>query len=50
VRGKFPQVRRLAEICHRYGSGHVVNRSIRRATPMILKAVHQVHARAASTR
>ena len=41
--------RRLAEIRHRYGSGHVVNRSIRRATPMILKAVHQVHVRVAST-
>jgi hypothetical protein len=41
--------RRLAEIRHRYGSGHLVSRSIRRATPMILKAVHQVRARAAST-
>jgi hypothetical protein len=41
--------RRLAEIRRRYGSGHLVSRSIRRATPMILKAVHQVHARAAST-
>ncbi len=40
--------RRLAEIGHRYGSGHVVSRSIRRATPMILRAVGQVHARAAS--
>jgi hypothetical protein len=41
--------RRLAEIRHRYGSGHLVGRSIRRATPMILQAVRQVHARAAST-
>jgi hypothetical protein len=41
--------RRLAEIRHRYGAGHVVSRSIRRATPMILQAVDEVHARAAST-
>ena len=41
--------RRLAEIRHRYGSGHLVSRSIRRATPMILRAVGEVHARAAST-
>ncbi len=41
---------RLAEIRHRYGSGHLVGRSIRRATPMILRAVGQVHARAGSTR
>lgn len=41
--------RRLAEIHHRYGSGHLVSRSIRRATPMILNAVGEVHARAAST-
>jgi hypothetical protein len=40
--------RRLAEIRRRYGSGHVVSRSIRRATPMILQAVSEVHARAAS--
>jgi hypothetical protein len=40
---------RLAEIRYRYGSGHVVSRSIRRATPMILHAVGEVHARAAST-
>jgi hypothetical protein len=39
--------RRLAEIHDRYGSGHLVSRSIRRATPMILHAVGQVHARAA---
>jgi putative nucleotidyltransferase with HDIG domain len=35
---------RLAEIHDRYGSGHLVSRSIRRATPMILDAVRQVHA------
>jgi hypothetical protein len=37
--------RRLAEIHNRYGSGHVVSRSIRRATPLILQAVDHVHAR-----
>ena len=36
--------RRLAEILHRYGSEHLVSRSIRRATPMILRAVSQIHA------
>jgi hypothetical protein len=36
--------RRLAEIHHRYGSGHLVSRSIRRATPLILQAVDHVHA------
>ena len=41
--------RRLAEIHRRYGSGHLVSRSIYRATPMILDAVDQVHARAART-
>jgi hypothetical protein len=41
--------RRLAEIHDRYGSGHLVSRSIRRATPMILQAVCDVNARAAST-
>jgi hypothetical protein len=41
--------RRLAEIHHRYGSDHLVSRSMRRATPIILQAVGQVHARAAST-
>jgi hypothetical protein len=30
---------RLAEIHDRYGSGHLVSRSIRRATPLILEAV-----------
>jgi hypothetical protein len=39
--------RRLAEIHDRYGSGHLVSRSIQRATPMILCAVEQVHQRGA---
>ena len=43
-----PVERRLAEI-HRYGPGHLVSRSIQRATPMILRAVEQVHGRAART-
>jgi hypothetical protein len=38
--------RRLAEILHRYGSEHLVSRSIRRATPMILRAVGEVEATA----
>ena len=38
---------RLAEIHDRYGTGHPVSRSIRRATPLILEAVGQVSARAA---
>jgi putative nucleotidyltransferase with HDIG domain len=42
-----PVERRLAEIHDRYGAGHLVSRSIRRATPMILRAVEQVHGRAA---
>ena len=33
--------KRLAEIHHRYGPGHLVSRSIQRATPMILRAVEQ---------
>ena len=41
--------RRLAEIHDRYGPRHLVSRSIRRATPMILCAVEQVHHRAAQT-
>ena len=41
--------RRLAEIQDRYGSGHLVSRSIQRATPLILRAVEQVHQRAAQT-
>lgn len=35
---------RLAEIHDRYGPGHLVSRSIRRATPLILEAVGQVNA------
>ena len=38
---------RLAEIRDRYGPGDLVSRSMRRATPMILRAVEQVHHRAA---
>ena len=44
-----PVEQRLAEIQHRYGPGHLVSRSIQRATPMILGAVKQVHNRAAHT-
>ena len=44
-----PVNHRLAEIHDRYGSGHLVSRSIRRATPLILEAVGQVRARAAHT-
>ena len=40
---------RLAEIHDRYGPAHLVSRSIQRATPMILRAVQQVHQRAAPT-
>jgi hypothetical protein len=42
-----PVEKRLAEIHHRYGPGHLVSRSIQRATPMILCAVEQVQDRAA---
>jgi len=42
-----PADRRLAEIHDRYGPGHLVSRSIMRATPMILRAVEQVQQRAA---
>jgi hypothetical protein len=42
-----PVDRRLAEIHRRHGRGHLVSRSIERATPMILRAVAQVHDRAA---
>jgi hypothetical protein len=41
-----PAERRLAEIQQRYGPGHLVSRSIQRATPMILRAVEQVQDRA----
>jgi HD domain len=44
-----PAGRRLAEIQDRYGSGHLVSRSIQRATPVILRAVEQVHQRGAQT-
>jgi len=48
--GQHVQVHhRLAEIHDRYGSGHLVSRFIRRATPLILEAVGQVNARAART-
>ena len=40
---------RLAEIHDRYGPGHLVSRSICRATPLILEAVGQVIARATRT-
>ncbi len=42
----MPVEQRLAEIHDRYGLGHLVSRSIQRATPMILSAVEQVHHRA----
>ena len=44
-----PVDRRLAEIHDRYGPGHLVSRSIQRATPMILRAVEQVQDRAAQS-
>jgi hypothetical protein len=44
-----PVEQRLAEIHDRYGQGHLVSRSIQRATPMILLAVEQVHHRSART-
>jgi hypothetical protein len=40
---------RLAEIHYRYGTGHLVSRSIRRATPLILEAVDHIHARTVRT-
>jgi hypothetical protein len=45
----MPVEQRLAEIHHRYGPGHLVSRSIQRATPMILRAVEQVQDRADRT-
>ena len=42
-----PVEQRLAEILDRYGPGHLVSKSIQRATPMILRAVEQVQDRAA---
>jgi putative nucleotidyltransferase with HDIG domain len=48
--GEFvPVEQRLAEIDDRYGPGHLVSRSIQRATPMILRAVEQIQNRAART-
>ena len=44
-----PVEQRLAEIHDRYGPGHMVSRSMQRATPMILRAVEQVHHRAIQT-
>ena len=44
-----PVERRLAEIHDRYGPGHLVSRSIQRATPTILRAVEQVRQRSAQT-
>ncbi len=44
-----PVGRRLAESHHRYGPGDPVSRSIQRATPMIRRAVDQVHGRTART-
>ena len=44
-----PVGRRLAEIHRRFGPGHPVSRSIQRATPMIRRAVDQVHGRTART-
>jgi hypothetical protein len=48
--GEFvPVEKRLAEIHQRYGPGHLVSRSIRRATPIIVRAVEQVQNSAART-
>ena len=44
-----PVEQRLAEIHDRYGSGHLVSRSIHRAEPMILRSVEQVQDRTART-
>jgi hypothetical protein len=46
---QVPVERRLAKIRNRYGSRHLVSRSIQRATPMILRAVEEVHGRTART-
>jgi len=42
-----PVERRLSEIQQGYGHGHLVSRSIQRATPIILRAVEHVQDRAA---
>ena len=44
-----PVGQRLAEIHDGYGSGHLVSRSIQRATSIILRAVEQVQERAVRT-
>ena len=44
-----PVEQRLAEIRDRHGPGDLMSRSIQHATPMILRAVEQVHQRAART-
>lgn len=44
---RVPVADRLHEIGTRYGPGHLVSRSIRRATPMILDAVTSTRTRAA---
>ena len=44
-----PVAQWLAEFQDRHGPGHLVSRSIQRATPMILRAVEQVRQRAAQT-
>ena len=43
----MPVEQRIAEIHDRYGPGHLVSRSIQRATPMILSAIQQIQDRAA---
>jgi hypothetical protein len=45
-----PAGKRLAEIHHRYGPGHLVSRSIQRATPMTLRAVEHAEHRTAGSR
>jgi hypothetical protein len=40
-----PTEQRLAEIQDRYDPGHLVSRSIQRATPMVLRTVEQVQDR-----
>jgi len=42
-----PVDRRLAEIQQRYGPGHLVSRTMQRATPMIQRAVEQAQDRSA---
>jgi hypothetical protein len=48
--GEYVQVHnRLAEIHDRYGSGHLVSRSIRHATPLFLEAVGDVRIETGNT-